>query len=105
MKSGPSNTSAWKALRLPLGRQIGGVVCLNGELYIIAGACKNLLLLDKNMKWIDKADLNVSREWIANSCVECDGYIWVLGGENDKSWSTSSVERYDPKEDKWTLMP
>lgn len=35
--------------------------------------------------------------------VAIDGYIYAIGG-NDGSSSLNSIERYDPKLNKWTMM-
>lgn len=83
-----------------------GAVYLNGEIYIIGNdfKFKSLHKLDRNLKRIELADMNVEHTQIENSCLELDGYIWVLGGyANNETLKT--VERYDPKEDKWTEMP
>lgn len=35
--------------------------------------------------------------------VEVDGFLYAVGG-NDGSSSLNSVERYDPKTNKWTIV-
>ena len=94
-------------LKLPYGANGSGVVYLNGEIYLFGGINnpKALYKLDKNMEWIRLADMNEGRRGITNSCLEWNGYIWVFGGVNEKVEYLKSVERYDPKENKWTQMP
>ena len=94
-------TSTWTVSRMELPRHFlfVGVVYLDDELYII-NCNKSLSKLDKNMEWKQLADMNEERIAINNGYLEWNGYIWVFGGNNLKS-----VERYDPKEDKWTEMP
>ena len=94
-------------LKLPYEASGSGAVYLNGEIYLFGGIrnLKALYKLDKNMKWIRLADMNEGRNYITNSCLEWNGYIWVFGGVNEKDEFLKSVERYDPKEDKWTRMP
>ena len=103
-----ADRSEWIELKvkLPYEGLGSGAVYLNGELYLFGGLnLKALYKLDKNMKWIRLADMNERRRFITNSCLEWNGYIWVFGGENEKDEHLKSVERYDPKEDKWTRMP
>ena len=90
-------------LKLPKGLDSGGAVYLDGEIYIFGGSYrgKELYKLDnKTLKWIQLADMNEGRWYISHSCLEWNGSIWVFGG-----WDLKSVERYDPKEDKWIKMP
>ena len=97
--------STWTVSRMELPRLPVGVVYLDDELYII-NCNKSLSKLDKNMEWKQLADMNERRGDINNSCLEWNGYIWVFGGWNmDREEVLKSVERYDPKEDKWTRMP
>ena len=95
----------WIKLALKLPKQLyeGGVVYLDGEIYIFGGwhMAKELYKLDnKTLEWIRLADMNETRWGINNSSVEWNGSIWVFGG-----WKLRSVERYDPKENKWIKMP
>ena len=87
----------------PLGR---GAIYLSGEIYLFGGLRnpKALYKLDKNLKWIRLADMNVGRWGIENSCLEWNGNIWVFGGTGENLKPLKSVERYDSKENKWTLM-
>ena len=90
-------------LKLPKILVTGGAVYLDGEIYIFGGwpMKKELYKLDnKTLKWIRLADMNEGRRYISNSCLEWNGFIWVFGGDNLKS-----VERYDPKKNKWIKMP
>ena len=83
-----------------------GAIYHNGEIYLFGGwrSRKALYKLDKNLKWIRLADMNEGRRYITNSCLEWNGDIWVFGGKDENGKRLKSVERYDPKEDKWTLM-
>ena len=88
-------------LKLPKPFANGGAVYLDGEIYIFGGTLtKETYKLNKNLKWIRLADMNEDRWNISNSCLEWNGSIWVFGGSGLKS-----VERYDPRENKWINMP
>ena len=94
-------------LKLPYETSDSGAIYLNGEIYLFGGLNnpKALYKLDKNLKWIRLADMNVGRWDIQNSCLEWNGDIWVFGGlDRGNIENLKSVERYDPKENKWTLM-
>lgn len=96
------------ALKLPDKSMGGGAACLNGEIHIFGGfpGYKSTQKLDGNMKWTCLADMNIGRTYITNSSVELNGSIWVLGGwDPEKRQHLNSVERYDPKADKWMEMP
>ena len=94
-------------LKLPFYANGSGAVYLNGEIYLFGGVNypKALYKLNKNMTWIRLADMNERRKYITNSCLEWNGYIWVFGGWNEKDELLKSVERYDPRENKWAQMP
>ena len=96
------------ALKLPKVLFRGGAVYLDGEIYVFGGCwtAKELYKLDnKTLKWIRLADMNEGRAGIINSSVEWNGSIWVFGGWDIVSSFLKSVERYDPKENKWIEMP
>ena len=80
----------------------GGAVFLNGAVYMFGGISnpKVLYKLDKNMKWIRLADMNVGRSSIKYSSLKMNGCIWVFGGASENKEPLKSVERYDPKENK-----
>lgn len=62
--------------------------------------------MGRNGKWIKLADMHVSREFITNSCLEYDGYLWVFGGyDREIGKSLNSVEVYDPKTNTWMERP
>ena len=98
----------WIEIELELSYEASGsgAIYLNGEIYLFGGwgNPKALYKLDKNLKWIRLADMNVGREGISNNCLEWNGDIWVFGGIDENDKYLKSVERYDPKENKWTLM-
>lgn len=104
-----STRSKWIQLNLelPYGTGWGGAVYLNEEIYIFGGFPnpKTLYKLGKNMKWTQLADMNEERTRISNCSLEMNGFIWVFGGQTGGFKCLKSVERYDPNEDKWTLMP
>ena len=85
----------------------GGVVCLYDEIYVFGGIYQpeRLQKLEKNMKWTRLADMNHGRTAITNSCLTWNGFIWVFGGRDSGRETLKSVERYDPKTDRWTRMP
>lgn len=81
---------------------------LHEEMYIFGGTgmSKKLYKMNEDLEWIQLASMNAGRAWITNSCLEWNGFIWVLGGYNAETKGVlKSVECYDPKLDKWTLMP
>lgn len=94
-------------LTLPYSAWCSGAVYLNGEIYLFGGEnnLKTTYKLDKNMEWIRLADMNDGRKFIANNCLEWNGYILVFGGQDNEDTCLKSVERYDPTADKWTRMP
>ena len=95
-------------LKLPYNAVNSGAVRLNGEIYLVGGMGnpKALYKLDKNMKWIRLADMNVGRGYIASNCFVIDGDIWVFGGHGrDNDDLLNSVEKYDLVEDLWMNMP
>lgn len=87
-------------------RVTSGVVYLDDELYIVGGGWtrNTLTKLDKNMKCKRLADMFERRRGITNSCLEWNGSIVVIAGLGLKR-SLRSVERYDPLNDKWSVMP
>ena len=94
-------------LKLPEKFRDCGTVFLNGEIYIFGGwgVGKELYKLElRTLKWTRLADMNERRTLISSSCLEWNEYIWVLGGDSGGQ-TQQSVERYDPKENKWTKMP
>ena len=94
------------SLKLPKELYAGGAVYLDGEFYIFGGyeMKKELYKLDnKTLEWIRLADMNEERQCINNSSVEWNGSIWVFGGGNESY--LKSMERYDPKKNKWIKMP
>ena len=97
--------STWTVSRMEFPRLPVGVVYLDDELYLTTHG-KKFFKLDKNMEWRRLANMNEKRGWINNGCLGWNGYIWMFGGWNwDREEVLKSVERYDPKEDKWTRMP
>lgn len=102
----------WTELQMKLPHKTtgGGAVYLNHELYIFGGfpKYKALLKMDKNNRWKFMEDMHDGRRGITNSCLVWNGAIWVFGGydgEEGGKECLKSVERYDPKADKWTKMP
>ena len=96
------------ALKIPKKTSAGGALYLENDLYIFGGGfmTKELYKLDKKtFKWIQLADMNEERLIISNSSLEWNGSIWVFGGQDGNTKCLKSVERYDPKENKWNKMP
>ena len=102
-----SDYETWKllSLRMPYYAKRLGAAFLDGEIYVFGG--KSLVYhskafkLDRNMKWKRLAEMNMVRWGITNSSVVLDGCIWVLGGGKH----SNTVEKYDPRRDRWTVMP
>lgn len=56
--------------------------------------------LPHSNKWVFAAPMQEERTAAMAGVV--DGFLYVLGGTHRKA--SSSIERYDPKEDKWTMV-
>lgn len=102
--------SKWIQLQLKLPHKLGGngTAFLNGVVYIFGGNRhpKQLLKMAPNYEWEPLADMKNGRTAIANSSLVWKGSIWVFGGYNEERGEyLKSVERYDPKENKWIEMP
>jgi N-acetylneuraminic acid mutarotase len=54
-------------------------------------------------RWTALSKMNVARCDFA--CAEVDGVIYVAGGFGPSGDSLSSVEVYDPEQNKWMLRP
>ncbi|OXB53543.1 hypothetical protein ASZ78_000063 [Callipepla squamata] len=97
-----------------------GVCALNGKLYVVGGSdpygqkgLKNCDVFDPLTKsWTSCAPLNI-RKFAAqlgkeerrhqSAVCEVGGYLYIIGGA--ESWNClSSVERYNPENNTWTLM-
>ncbi len=52
--------------------------------------------------WLFKSDMPTPRTWVSG-CI-LDGMVFVIGGSPTQSFSTSTVEMYDPAADQWTRM-
>jgi len=86
-----------------------GVAASGANLYVIGGwsGCSGLSLCecyntDTNL-WSPVADLNIGRSQVAVCTLE-DGRLVAVGGCD--AWNcTNTVEVYDPRENKWSLLP
>ena len=94
-------------LKLPHKAQVSGIVYRDGELYLIGGGnkSKDLHKLDSALKWKPLTDMNMVRKYIASSCFEWKGDIWVCGGQaKDSEGFLNTVEKYDIMENIWMNM-
>ena len=99
-------------VKLPADVRGAGVVYLNKQIYIV-GSNLNRRKLRRlpdfeqgGAEWEELAEMHIGREGIKKSCLEWNGSIWVLGGQGKGNLGDlTSVERYDPKENKWFKMP
>lgn len=89
-------------------RQFSTAAVISGSIYVMGGCAEdrgecNLVecYLPKQNKWISIAPMNEIR--YAVSAGVANGLLFVFGGAG-KDNITSSIERYDPKEDKWTMV-
>ena len=108
----PSNTihmlvyDSWKHLdlKMPFCAVHFGAVTVNNELYIFEGGTDELYELTgsgNKKKWLKLCDMVEKRSGITNSSLEFDGCIWVMGGTDNGALQT--VEKYDPKQNRWSL--
>ena len=89
-----------------------GVVVLDGKLIVIAGyaadhgkECVSDEVYQYDCflnRWTALSKMNVARCDFA--CAEVNGVIYVAGGFGPSGDSLSSVEVYDPEQNKWTLI-
>ncbi|KAM3367047.1 hypothetical protein ACQJBY_015986 [Aegilops geniculata] len=89
-----------------------GVVVLYGKLYVIAGyaavhgkdsVSDEVYQYDARLnRWGALAKMNVARRDFA--CAEVDGAIYAAGGFGCNGNSLSSVEAYDPQQNRWRLI-
>ncbi|KAF0933890.1 hypothetical protein E2562_020023, partial [Oryza meyeriana var. granulata] len=89
-----------------------GVVVLDGKLFVIAGCAADhgkecvsdeVYRYDSCLnRWVELSKMNVARCDFA--CAEVNGMIYVAGGFGPNGDSLSSVEVYDPEQNKWTLI-
>ena len=107
-----TKNKTWKTLSLktPYECWQAGCVFLNEEVYVVGGWAKDgevafLQKLGNDLKWNKLADMHVKRQYISNSCVAFDDCLWVLGGYNKTLGQLNSVEKYNPLNGKWILMP
>ncbi|KAG7265212.1 hypothetical protein CRUP_009099 [Coryphaenoides rupestris] len=86
-----------------------GVCSLDSKLYVVGGSdpcgqkgLKNCDAFDPVTKaWTNCASLNIRRHQAA--VCELDGFMYVIGGA--ESWNClNTVERYNPKNNTWTLI-
>ncbi|OEL16008.1 F-box/kelch-repeat protein, partial [Dichanthelium oligosanthes] len=89
-----------------------GVVVLDGKLLVMAGFAADhgkefvsdeVYLYDACLnRWTVLAKMNVARRDFA--CAEVNGVIYVAGGLGPDGDSLSSVEAYNPQQNKWILI-
>ncbi|KAL5214127.1 hypothetical protein ABZP36_003279 [Zizania latifolia] len=89
-----------------------GVVVLDGKLFVMAGyvvdygkecVSDEVYQYDARLnRWAALAKMNDARRDFA--CAEVNGAIYVAGGFGSDGDGLSSVEVYDPQENKWTLI-
>ncbi|NXJ11450.1 NS1BP protein, partial [Odontophorus gujanensis] len=83
-----------------------GVCALNGKLYVVGGSDP---YGQKGLKNCDVASVRAFNLWHLlagrhqSAVCELGGYLYIIGGA--ESWNClSSVERYNPENNTWTLM-
>ncbi|MEE6499919.1 hypothetical protein FKM82_003636 [Ascaphus truei] len=61
-------------------------------------------LYDRNRQlWIELAQLSIPR--INHGVLSAEGFLFVLGGQNESNETLSSGERYDPDANAWSPLP
>lgn len=94
-------------------RSTAGVAVLNNRLYVAGGrdgsAChRTVESFDPNTnRWSKRAPMNICRGGVGVTVA--NGYLYALGGHdcpasNPSVSRTDTVERYDPKADKWEMV-
>jgi len=81
---------------------VGGVSGITGNTGVtgVTGDTYRLSLSSK--QWVKQSSLNTPRFW--HGCVEWDGGVLVVGGAGN-GWKTlSSVEKYNPGNNKWSTF-
>lgn len=89
-------------------RGLAATAILSGTLYVMGGVDDTKRLdsveyfIPYSNKWTHAAPMNEKRTGaqagVANGC------LYVFGGLGDEDVTSSSIEKYDPVEDKWTLV-
>lgn len=89
-------------------RQFSTAAVISGSIYVMGGCAEdrgecNLVecYIPNQNKWITIAPMNEIR--YAVSAGVANGLLFVFGGAGKDNIS-STIERYDPKEDKWTMV-
>lgn len=96
---------------MPTARQFAAAAVLSGSIYVMGG-CTNITedrgecnlvecYIPNQNKWISIAPMNEIR--YAAAAGVANGCLFVFGGAG-KDKISSTIERYDPKEDKWTMV-
>ena len=94
---------------MPTARSVASAAAVDGKIYVIGGAIKQLNTRFQTVEmydpatdtWQKKADMPTARWTHAASVV--DGKIYVFGGSGaGELGGLSTVEAYDPSTDQWT---
>lgn len=94
-------------------RSTAGVAILNDKLYVVGGRESSICHRTAEMydphtnRWTNKAQMNKRRGGV--SVASYNGFLYVFGGHdlpvsNPCCERTSSIEKYDPVADTWTLI-
>lgn len=89
-----------------------GVAVINGKFLVIAGYCcidgersasSDVYQYDPCLnRWSKLGNMNIARYDFA--CSELNGIVYAVGGYGENGVSLSSVEAYNPDDDKWTII-
>ena len=101
------------SLKVPRSRLEPALVNLNDEIYMIGGRSNDnrdygetCFKLTKELQWVEIARLRNRITNIANSCVEFNGCIWIMGGNELSEYSGSKKTKiYNKNEDAWNEGP
>ena len=91
------------------GRWFAGTAMLDGELYVVGGSDRTfssraVTSYDPRTElWTARSPMHDTR--FGHGTAVVGGLLYAIGGQAEgpnATWSRSSVERYDPKSDRWT---
>ncbi|TWP54329.1 hypothetical protein FKR81_01895 [Lentzea tibetensis] len=98
---------------LPRPRAAAGVAALGGLLYVAGGGvllangedelANSMIVYDPRRRvWRSAAPMPTARD--RHRLVASGGYLYAIGGRDERNQTLTTVERYDPRSDSWRTM-